>query len=73
MKLFSLFLLLVCVFLLGAYTGHNNVISVLENQHNIVNVIEPVATYRWMITGFFGAFSFYRMYYHWSRNNKAYN
>jgi hypothetical protein len=70
MKLFLLFLLLVWVFILGLYTGHNSVVNVLENQHNIVNVIEPIATYKWVIAGLLVLIygGFYLVYSHFENN-----
>ena len=62
--------ILVWVFILGLYTGHNSVVNVLENQHNIVNVIEPIATYKWVIAGLLVLIygGFYLVYSHFEKD-----
>jgi hypothetical protein len=62
--------ILVWVFILGLYTGHNSVVNVLEEQHNIVNVIEPIATYKWVIAGLLVLIysGFYLVYSHFENN-----
>jgi len=67
--IFSL-VILVWVFILGLYTGHNSVVNVLENQHNITNVIEPIATYKWVIAGLLVLIygGFYLVYSHFENN-----